>query len=81
MNFLYWYGPQPHLMVTEPELVRQILSNKDGAYQKIPVETHVKRLLGDGLVTSSGEKWFKMRKLGNQAFHGESLKVKSCFDV
>lgn len=74
MNFLYWYGPQPHLMVTEPELVRQILSNKDGAYQKIPVETHVKRLLGDGLVTSSGEKWFKMRKLGNQAFHGESLK-------
>lgn len=49
--------------------------------KKIPVETHVKRLLGDRLVTSSGEKWFKMRKLGNQAFHGESLKVKSCFDV
>ncbi|TXG56671.1 hypothetical protein EZV62_017984 [Acer yangbiense] len=38
------------------------------------LEGYVKKLLGDGLVMTEGEKWFKLRKLANNAFHGESLK-------
>ncbi|KAL9352326.1 hypothetical protein Peur_055006 [Populus x canadensis] len=74
MNFLQWYGPQPQLIITEPELIKEILNNKDRAYPKAKAPNYVKQLLGDGLVTSEGEKWLKMRKLANHAFHGGSLK-------
>ncbi|KAL5828588.1 hypothetical protein ACOSQ3_018056 [Xanthoceras sorbifolium] len=73
-NFINWYGHQAQLVVTEPELIKEILNNKDGSYPKTKLRGYVKKLLGDGLVTSQGEKWFKQRKLANHAFHGESLK-------
>ena len=79
MNFLQWYGPQAQLIITEPELVKQILSNKDRSYPKTKVSSEIKKLLGDGIVLSEGEKWVKLRKLANHAFHGESVKVNSCF--
>ncbi|XP_031406502.1 cytochrome P450 CYP749A22-like [Punica granatum] len=73
-NYLYWFGPQPQLVVTEPEMIKEVLNNKDKNYRKIKIRGFVKMLLGDGLVTSAGEKWVKQRKLANHAFHGESLK-------
>ncbi|XWS23056.1 hypothetical protein CRYUN_Cryun29cG0088900 [Craigia yunnanensis] len=36
---------------------------------------YMKKILGDVLVTTEGEKWAKQRKLANHGFHGESLKV------
>ncbi|KAB5512017.1 hypothetical protein DKX38_029045 [Salix brachista] len=74
MNFLQWYGPQAQLIITEPELVKKILSNKDRSYPKTKVSSEIKKLLGDGIVLSEGEKWVKLRKLANHAFHGESVK-------
>ncbi|CAK7326411.1 unnamed protein product [Dovyalis caffra] len=74
MNFLQWHGPQAQLIITEPELIKEILNNKDRAYPKAKAPNYVKNLLGDGLITSGGEKWLKMRKLANHAFHAESLK-------
>ncbi|XP_027152521.1 cytochrome P450 CYP749A22-like [Coffea eugenioides] len=73
-TYLNWYGPQPQLVVTEPELVKEILNNKNGDYPKIDLEGYAKKLLGDGLSASKGEKWARMRKLANQVFHAESLK-------
>ncbi|CAL5382268.1 unnamed protein product [Camellia sinensis] len=73
-NFLNWYGHQAQLVVTEAELIKDILNNKDDTYPKIDVEGHAKKLLGDGLSSSKGEKWAKLRKLANHAFHAENLK-------
>ncbi|XP_075522228.1 LOW QUALITY PROTEIN: cytochrome P450 CYP749A22-like [Primulina tabacum] len=73
-NFLTWYGPQAQLVVTQPELVKEILANKNCNYPKIDLEGYAKKLLGDGLSSSKGEKWAKMRKLANHVFHAESLK-------
>ena len=75
-NFLQWSGPRAQLVLTEPELIKEILNNRDNAFQKQKGEDFIKKLLGDGLVTSEGEKWAKMRKLANSAFHAESLKVR-----
>jgi len=63
------------LVITELELVKEVLNNKDGVYPKTKTQGYVKNLLGDGLVVSEGEKWVKFRKLANHAFHTESLKV------
>ncbi|XP_040374754.1 cytochrome P450 CYP749A22 [Rosa chinensis] len=73
-NFLQWYGPQPVLVVTEPELCKEILLNKDGVYPKPKASKLVKKLVGDSISVTEGEKWEKLRKLSNHAFRGERVK-------
>ncbi|KAK3027257.1 hypothetical protein RJ639_041203 [Escallonia herrerae] len=73
-TFLNWYGPQAQLVVTESELIKEILNNRNEAYPKIDLEGYAKKLLGDGLSSTKGEKWVKLRKLANHVFHAESLK-------
>ncbi|KAF2298934.1 hypothetical protein GH714_029226 [Hevea brasiliensis] len=80
MNYLSWHGPEAHLVVTEPNLVKEIFNNKDGAFPKPEPEEYFKKLLGDGIVTTRGEKWFTLRKLSNHAFHAECLKNDSSDD-
>ncbi|CAA0825563.1 cytochrome P450- family 709- subfamily B-polypeptide 2 [Striga hermonthica] len=73
-NFLIWIGRQPQIFITEPELVKEVLSNKDVAHQKPRPASPVRKLFGDGLILAEGEKWTRLRKLSNYAFHGDSLK-------
>ncbi|XP_038713597.1 cytochrome P450 CYP749A22-like [Tripterygium wilfordii] len=73
MNFLVWYGTEASLMVSESELFKEILNDRKTC-PKRDSQAYGKKLVGDGLVTSNGEKWAKMRKLANYAFHAESLK-------
>ncbi|KAL2546270.1 Cytochrome [Forsythia ovata] len=72
--FLTWVGPQPRMVITEPELAKEILHNKQDMYPKMKIKGVVKKLLGDGLVVAEGEKWSKVRKLANHAFYAENLK-------
>ncbi|KAG8383014.1 hypothetical protein BUALT_Bualt05G0139800 [Buddleja alternifolia] len=65
---------EPKLVVTEPELIKQILSNKEGIFPKIKLKGLVKKIFGDGIVVAEGEKWLKLRKLANHSFHGDCLK-------
>ncbi|KAK9932400.1 hypothetical protein M0R45_019639 [Rubus argutus] len=73
-NFLQWYGLQPVLVITEPELCKEILNNKDRLYSKKKPNVYGKKLFGDSISIAEGEKWSKLRKLSNHAFHGDSLK-------
>ncbi|KAI6686316.1 hypothetical protein NL676_032229 [Syzygium grande] len=74
-NYLSWLGPQAQLVITEPELIKEVLLNRYKTYPKTGNKDFAKKLLGDGLVsTPGGKKWAKQRKLANHAFHGESLK-------
>ena len=74
-NYLQWFGPEAQLVVTEPELIKEIMNNRDNAYPKPETAPYTKKLLGDGIATSKGGKWAKMRKLANSAFNAKSLKV------
>ncbi|XWS22367.1 hypothetical protein CRYUN_Cryun29cG0027700 [Craigia yunnanensis] len=73
-NYLFWDGVRAQLVITEPELVKEVLKNSENAFPKRKPTIYVSKLLGDGLVTTKGEKWAKQRKLANYVFHGESLK-------
>ncbi|XP_030449692.1 cytochrome P450 CYP749A22-like [Syzygium oleosum] len=74
-NYLNWHGPQAQLVITEPELIKEVLLNREKTYPKTGTKDFAKKLLGDGLVsTGDGKKWARQRKLANHAFHGESLK-------
>ncbi|KAJ4823837.1 hypothetical protein Tsubulata_017990 [Turnera subulata] len=74
LNFLNWYGSKAQLVVSEPELVKEVMNNKDGAILKAMIQDYADKLLGNGLFASQGEKWMKMRKLANHTFHADSLK-------
>lgn len=74
MTFMYWHGSQAQLVVTEPDLIKEIFNNKNGAFPKRNLPVYMKKLLGGGIVAANGEKWFKLRKLSNHAFHAECLK-------
>ncbi|XP_051146198.1 cytochrome P450 CYP749A22-like [Andrographis paniculata] len=73
-NFFYWMGPKAAVVVTEAELVKEVLGNNDGAFGKVKVVGHAKKYLGDGLVVAEGQKWSRLRKIANHAFHGNCLK-------
>jgi len=68
-----WFGPVPRVTITKPELVREVLSNKFGHYEKLKFGK-LQRMLHNGLGSHEGEKWAKHRRIINQAFHLEKLK-------
>ncbi|EEF50705.1 cytochrome P450, putative [Ricinus communis] len=71
-NFLCCYGTQAHMVVTDPELIKEVLNNKEREYPKIQFDHYMKKLLEEGTVTARGEKWAKLRKFSN---HAECLKA------
>ncbi|KAK8510607.1 hypothetical protein V6N12_055534 [Hibiscus sabdariffa] len=73
-NYLSWNGVQAELVISEPELVREVLKNSKKAFLKPKPTLLGSKLLGKGLVMVEGENWVKQRKLANFAFHGQSLK-------
>lgn len=76
MNFIHRHGPQAELVVTELELIKEILNNKNGENLKREVTFYLKRLFGNGLMaTSRSQKCYKLRKLANQAFHADTFRI------
>ena len=69
-----WSGPVPQVAITDPELVREVLSNKFGHFRK-PNQNPLARFFARGLAVYEGEKWVKHRRILNPAFHAEKLKV------
>ncbi|KAK8549934.1 hypothetical protein V6N13_055494 [Hibiscus sabdariffa] len=73
-NYLSWRGGQAQLAITELELIKEVLNNRDKVYQKAPPPFYIKKVMGNGLATSVGERWVKHRRLINHAFQGDCLK-------
>jgi cytochrome P450 len=69
-----WFGPIPRVTIHDPELVREVLSNKFGHYGK-QRSSRFGKLLANGVVNHEGEKWAKHRRILNPAFHHEKIKV------
>ncbi|XP_049936374.1 cytochrome P450 72A397-like isoform X1 [Nymphaea colorata] len=72
---LTWSGKTPQLILVEPEMVKEVLSNKSGNFPIPDVQGLLKVLgLGTGLPGLKGEEWANRRRLINPAFHMEKLK-------
>ena len=70
---------EAQLIITDPEMIKEVFHDRQKNYPKAKLDDHLLRIFGNGLVTSEGERWAKSRKIANYAFHGDSLKVSSCF--
>ncbi|KAJ4806649.1 Cytochrome P450 [Rhynchospora pubera] len=71
-----WFGPYPRITVMDSGLVREILSNKFGHFEKEKF-SRLGQLLAAGLANYGGEKWAKHRRILNPAFQVEKLKEMS----
>ncbi|GLT31759.1 hypothetical protein SLA2020_064700 [Shorea laevis] len=73
-TFLYWHGTTLHLFIPDPELAKQILSNKFGFYMKPRVLPIFLTLAGNGLILLDGLNWVRHRRISNPAFSLDKLK-------
>ncbi|KAI8340507.1 cytochrome P450 [Chlamydoabsidia padenii] len=68
-----WYGNR--VLVTDAELVKQVLTTKSYDYMKPPDSARfLKRVLGDGLLVSEGETHRQQRKMLNPAFTVQAIR-------
>ena len=58
-----WIGPFDTFLVTEPELIEEVLLEKARSFHKDVVSKELEMLLGRGLLITDGELWRRQRKL------------------
>jgi cytokinin trans-hydroxylase len=74
---VFWEASEPRVVVTEPELIREVFSARWAlAYGKSPIQQRCcEHFLGRGLVMANGHDWARQRRAIAPAFHLERLKV------
>jgi cytochrome P450 len=61
------------IMLNEPELVEEVFTAKAKHFGKDVYAQDLKRVLGEGLLTSEGDFWLRQRRLAQPAFHKERI--------
>lgn len=57
--------------MSDPDMIKEILMNTSGSFEKIPFNPQSKVLFGGGL---DSDKWALHRRITNQAFNMERVK-------
>lgn len=65
----FWMFATPRIIIQDPELIREALTNKSSQFQKLPLQR-----LSRGLTALEGDKWFHHRSIVTPAFHLTKLK-------
>jgi len=75
-TYLWWFGSEPRITITNLDLIKQVLPNKDHAFGTSQLEIRFSApIIGKGLVTTDGEEWALHRQVVSPAFHHEKLKA------
>ncbi|XP_055390519.1 probable cytochrome P450 4s3 [Condylostylus longicornis] len=72
--FGIWFGTHYTVFLTDPDLVRQLLSNNHLLYKSHNYEI-TRPWLGNGLLTNGGPTWHQRRKMLTPAFHFKILSL------
>jgi cytochrome P450 len=75
-SYLWWFGWEPRITVTNLDLIKQVLPNKDHAFANSQLQLKFSTpIIGKGLVKTDGKQWALHRRIVSPAFHHEKLKV------
>ncbi|XP_044506863.1 cytokinin hydroxylase-like [Mangifera indica] len=74
-RFVYWHGIEPRMCLSEPELIKELLSKYSTKAGKSWLQQQgSKHFVGRGLLMANGDEWYHQRHLIAPAFMGERLK-------
>uniref|UniRef100_A0A2P2JFW3 Cytochrome P450 734A1 n=1 Tax=Rhizophora mucronata TaxID=61149 RepID=A0A2P2JFW3_RHIMU len=73
-TFLYWFGSRPRLAIHDLDVIKEVLMNTSGSFEKVGMNPQAKVLFGQGLVGLKGQTWALHRRITNQAFNMERVK-------
>ena len=74
--FLYWSGSKPRLAISDPDMIKEVTMNTGGgSFDKTGFDPKGKILFGLGLVALIGKEWAFHRRILNQPFRMERVKV------
>ncbi|KAF8719800.1 hypothetical protein HU200_024557 [Digitaria exilis] len=73
--FVYWFGPRPRMVVSDPEIVKAVMTDSTGAFDKSGSGGGNPQLIGEGLVGLTGEAWARHRRVISPAFNMERVKA------
>jgi cytochrome P450 len=71
--FYYRAGWMKVYFLNHPDLIEYVLVRNPLKFRKDRVLRNSRWFLGDGLLTSEGEQWKRMRRLSQPAFHREQI--------
>ncbi|KAK7321746.1 hypothetical protein VNO77_32650 [Canavalia gladiata] len=71
---LYWHGWRPKLVISDPDIIKEILLKTGEWFERIDPNPSVKQFFGEGILMLKGEKWGVHRAIANQAFKLERIK-------
>lgn len=73
-SFVYVpFGPARVVVVSDPNLIERVLIEDASSYRKHYGTRILKRIIGDGLLTSEGDFWLRQRRLAQPAFHRKRI--------
>jgi len=68
-------GPQHVFVLNRPEFVKEVLVTKANVFAKGKMMEGARRVLGEGLLTSRGEKHIRQRRATAPAFHRQQIEA------
>lgn len=71
----YFMGPQPICLVSDPALIKQILTVDHRQFKKGRLLELAKDMLGEGLLTSEGEFHARQRRIIQPLFHRQMIRA------
>lgn len=75
-TYVYWFGSRARLVISDLDMIKEVLMNTGGgSFKKVAQNPQANQLFGEGLVVLEGEKWAFHRRITNQAFNMERVKV------
>jgi cytochrome P450 len=66
-------GPRRGYLITNPADIRHVLQDNARNYHKSPLYQKLKISLGNGLLTSEDDFWFRQRRIAQPAFHRQRV--------
>ncbi|XP_028796133.1 cytochrome P450 72A68-like [Neltuma alba] len=85
-NSFMWYGPKPRLILTDPELIKDVF-HRFYDFRKLQHLVPILDYIATGVGNYNGDKWVKHSKIVHPAFNLEHLKIlipivcQSCNDM
>ncbi|KAF8679087.1 hypothetical protein HU200_045845 [Digitaria exilis] len=72
---LIWFGSTPRLVVSQPELIREVLLSRAEHFDRYDAHPLIRQFEGLGLSNLHGDEWARRRKILTPGFHTENLKL------